>query len=202
MMLEELAKLESITQRTGEKVVPYLNRIKLAAASVKMMKFGTCSRKTHPDLNLEECIKGPNEEPATNLNWPCAKGAVWETLKRRSLEGATLHEIGILIDSHEECPPCCRKVRDSYFEDWLIKKQFLDNMHDKKMRMQLDLALLGDHWMSLGMKEKFNPMSFNMASIIFFAKQNEQGFRFQGVAVDLTTQLVAKMDLKGKTNNS
>ena len=166
MVQEMLAKLESITQRTGEKVVPYLNRIKLAAASVKKMKLGT-----HPDLNLEECIKGPNEEPATNVSWPCAKGAVWETLKRRSLEGATLHEIGILTDFHKDCPPCCRKVKDYYFEDRLIKKQFLGNMHDKKMRMQLEVALFGE-WMRYVHTRtvKFDVMDMPMADIMFFAK--------------------------------
>ena len=72
--LAQLAELESITQEEGETLFSFITRIRLAAAYTDVLKFGTCSKKTHPDLTLEECKRGPNDEPATELSWPCAKG--------------------------------------------------------------------------------------------------------------------------------
>ena len=85
--LMKLKELESIRQEAGETVFSYLCRIRVAAAQTEVMKFGTCSKKTHPDLTLEECEEGPSDEPATELSWPCAKGVGWDTLTRDS----TLH---------------------------------------------------------------------------------------------------------------
>ena len=172
------AKLKSISQRAGEKVVPYLNRIKVAAAKVEFMRFGTCSMETHPNLTLEECKRGANDEPATELRWPCAKGAGWAALVHQFLNGATIKEQGgILADEHKACPPCCKKVEDFEWREWLIKKQFLMNMYDKEMRQQLNLALLNS-WISRGRDtEQFEAMKNNMADIIFFAELIEDPFR-------------------------
>ena len=80
--LSNLAKLESISQGAGEKVRPFLCRIRAAAGFVQVMKFGKCSKETHPNLTLDECNRGRNDEPAIELSWPCAKGAGWDTLTR------------------------------------------------------------------------------------------------------------------------
>ena len=79
-LLAQLAELESITQEAGETLFSFISRIRVAAGYTELMKFGTCSKKTHPDLTLEECKRGPNDEPATELRWPCAKGAGWAAL--------------------------------------------------------------------------------------------------------------------------
>ena len=167
--LRKLEELESIRQGAGETVFSYLCRIRVAAARTEVMKFGTCSKKSHPDLTLEECEKGPNDEPATELSWPCAKGKKWDTLTRDS----TLGVRGILTDKHEACPPCCKKVRDYERQEWLVKKQFLTKMYNKKMQKELMLALVRS-WMIDNLKPPFNVLDINMEDIINTAQVLEE----------------------------
>ena len=168
--LAQLAELESITQEAGETLFSFITRIRLAAAYTDVLKFGTCSKKTHPDLTLEECKRGPNDEPATELSWPCAKGVGWYTLTRPS---HTSTSFGILTDEHKACPPCCKKVDDFETKEWLIKKQFLTKMYDKKMLKDLHMALF-DRWFSENLTADFNVLDINTKDIIRTAQVIEQ----------------------------
>ena len=103
------------------------------------------------------------------LSWPCAKGAEWDTLTRDS----TLKAKGILTDKHKACPPCCKKVRDYERQEWLVKKQFLTQMHDKKMQKELMLALVRS-WMIDKLKSPFNVLDINMEDIISTAQMLEE----------------------------
>ena len=166
--LAQLAQLERIRQGAGESVFSFQIRIKTAANSIGLMKFGKCSKKTHSDLTLEECKRDPNDEPATELSWPCSKGAGWDTLTNQSTFGAE----GILTDQHKACPPCCKKEHDSERVEWLIKKQFLTKMHNKEFQMKLHDEL-AYQWKREGIRAEFNVLDINMEDIISLAKDIE-----------------------------
>ena len=94
---------------------------------------------------------------------------MWDTLTR----GCTLGARGILTDKHKECPPCCKKVRDYERQEWLVKKQLLTRMHDKKMQKELMFAL-GRSWMIENLNPPFNVLDINMEDIISTAKVLEE----------------------------
>ena len=90
-----------------------------------------------------------------------------------TLTNSALGARGILTDFHKECPPCCKKVNDYERQEWLVKKQFLTQMHDKKMQKELMLALVRS-WMFDNLKSPFNVLDINMDNIISTAKMLEE----------------------------
>ena len=74
---KHLANLEAISQGAGERMMPFLSRIKSAAAKLQTQTFGSCTKETHPDLTTAECeevtapngVRGPPQVPV----WPCKR---------------------------------------------------------------------------------------------------------------------------------
>ena len=173
------ANLEAIHQHAGEKITPFVNRIKAAASRLALKTEGRCDKKSHPDLTVEDSPKvldetGTPRAPPIPV-WPCAKGEEWE---RKLDEGRTQKlskELGgPLIDGHKDQPPCCLKRKDKYMHEWLIKKQFTEKLYDPQMKQMLELQLQAE-WKKYAVPgTKFDLLDMNLHDLVEAAKGLEE----------------------------
>ena len=51
---KHLANLEAVVEGGGEKIMPFLSRIKVAAARLKLKRHGYCNPETHPNIKEQK----------------------------------------------------------------------------------------------------------------------------------------------------
>ena len=164
-----LKAFEAIKQEAGEKVDPYLSRLKSAAVKVNIKKRGTCSKET--------CKVG---------TYPCGEARQWyDLIQSNAYDGAlyicdsTTTEIPSTTAGHAPtrvtCPPCCKEVEDVERRAWMIKKQFLTNMLSIRNRNQIYLRLQ-TMFSQQRAKGRFDALKFELPMIMNLARQIEEVF--------------------------
>ena len=147
-----MANLESIKQIGGERMLPFLSRIRSAATYVACTKPGECTQKTHPEVDEH----------------PCAKGKTWA----KKLVDSLCELEDMISDEHPDCPPCCYETEDRERKDWLIKRQFVKNLYDRELATTL-LRALKEEWRrgpwKNGIAPKFDIMKITMSKILDMA---------------------------------
>ena len=147
-----MANLESVKQTGGERMLPYLSRIRSAATYVACTKPGECTQKTHPEVDEH----------------PCAKGKTWA----KKLVDSLCELEDMISDEHPDCPPCCYETEDRERKDWLIKRQFVKNLYDRELATTL-LRALKEEWRrgpwKNGIAPKFDIMKITMSKILDMA---------------------------------
>ena len=165
-----LKAFESIRQENGEKVDPYLSRLKSAAVKVDIKKRGTCSIETCKDITCP--VK------------PCDPAKAWYKFIKENAEKGIMYicddtdseiknSAGVMVPGR--CPPCCREVDDQERRDWMLKKQFLANMLNARNRSQIYLRLQTTFHQQIA-KGRFDALKFEMPFIMSVARQVEEVF--------------------------
>ena len=164
-----LKAFEAIKQEGGEKVDPYLSRLKSAAVKVNIKKRGTCSKET-----------------CKSATHPCDGAKRWyDLIQNNAYDGAlyicdsTTAEIPNDIPGQPPitvtCPPCCKEVEDVERRAWMIKKQFLTNMLSIRNRNQIYLRLQ-TIFSQQRAKGRFDALKFELPMIMNLARQIEEVF--------------------------
>ena len=164
-----LRAFEAIKQEAGEKVDPYLSRLKTAAVKVNIKKRGTCSKNS-----------------CTEAAHPCTPAKQWyDFIATNAYDGAlyicdsTKTEIPSLTVGLAPikiiCPPCCYEVEDEERRAWMIKKQFLTNMLSIRNKNQIYLRLQTT-FSQQRVKGRFDALKFELPYIMNLARQIEEVF--------------------------
>ena len=164
-----LKAFEAIKQEGGEKVDPYLSRLKSAAVKVNIKKRGTCSKET-----------------CKSATHPCDEAKQWyDLIQSNAYDGAlyicdsTTTEIPNATAGQPPikvtCPPCCKEVEDVERRAWMIKKQFLTNMLSIRNRNQIYLRLQTTFSQQRA-KGRFDALKFELPMIMNLARQIEEVF--------------------------
>ena len=157
-----MTAFDKIKQEEGEKVEPYLSRLRTAALKVEMKRKGRCTVDTHPG------------EPEI----PCKKSITWTTAvaaKELEDEDSYISDDSTIIVGGvaETCPECCKDVEDTDRKNWMIKKHFLNHLrvdnHKKQIMLRLQQSFTG-----LKLKSKFDALKFNLGHITMVATQIEE----------------------------
>ena len=142
-----MAAFEKIKQEEGERVQPYLSRIKTAAVKVELKRRGRCNEQSHPGAKVQ---------------LPCQEAKKW-TEEVRKAEAAD-QEVYISDDvdlGGVSCPNCCKDTDDEERKKWMIKKLFLNNLRVQNHKNQI-MMRLQQHYTSQGSKAKFDALKFNI----------------------------------------
>ena len=154
-----MAAFEKIKQEEGERVQPYLSRIKTAAVKVELKRRGRCNEQSHPGAQVQ---------------LPCPEAKKWAEEVRKA--EAADQEIYISDDVElggVSCPKCCKDTDDEERKKWMIKKLFLNNLRVQNHKNQI-MMRLQQHYTSQGSKAKFDALKFNIGFIRMVAVQIEE----------------------------
>jgi hypothetical protein len=179
---KHLAALEAITQGAGERMMPYLSRIRSAAARIQLTMHGACTKETHPNLKAGESTDPATGGPSTTVEWPCTEGANWARMLTQSRNGGRAeNQGGPIADSNRNCPACCKSRPNEEMKDWLIKKQFHTKLHNETLKEQLDMQL-GTKWAeAFDRQEEFDPYKFQISSLLQMAEALENSITRKSV---------------------
>ena len=155
-----ITAFDKIKQEEGEMVEPFLSRLRTAALKMELKTKGSCNKTSHPDLR--------------SGNHPCDDAKRWEEQREKHIRED--EETYISDDNRigeEDCPKCCKDVDDVERKQWMIKKQFLNNLrvdnHKKQVMMRLQQTFT-----NLKLASKFDALKFNLGHIAQIAVQIEE----------------------------
>ena len=161
-----LKEFETIKQDPGEKVDPYLSRLRTAAVKIHIKKRGTCSPKTHSGITNHPCPHAARWLAAVDYNKDKGEFLIQDSAK---IPRADLP--AVMVD----CPPCCVREDDVERREWMIKKQFLANMCSLRNKNQIYLKMQ-EVYSSQRIAERFDILDFDLPLILKTARAVEEVF--------------------------
>ena len=154
-----MATFDKIRQEEGERVQPYLSRIKSAAAKLEIKRKGTCNPDTHKGVGVHH---------------PCGAAAEWMDAIKTAEAGESQDYISDdNVIEGKTCPPCCKDIKDEERKMWMIKKQFLNNLRVLNHKNQV-LMRLQQIFTNTRSESKFDAMKFNIGFMVKVAVQIEE----------------------------